>query len=124
MWERFANNPLGKSVGDCSVRAIAKVTKQSWIWAYVQLCIQGLMMADMPNSDAVWGAFLKSNGFRRYVIPDSCPDCYTISDFAKDHQKGVYAVGTGSHVVAIINGIYFDSWDSGNEVPIFYWRKE
>lgn len=82
-------------------------------------------MGDLPNSDAVWGAFLKSRGFRRFAIPDTCPDCYTVADFAEDHPDGTYAVGTGSHVVAVTDGgNYFDSWDSGSEVPIFYWRKD
>ena len=124
MWKKYNPNPLGKSVGDCSIRAVSKVMNQSWVWTYIQLCIQGLLMGDMPNSDNVWGAFLRSNGFKRYAIPNTCPDCYTIADFTEDHPDGVYAVGTGSHVVAVISGSYYDSWDSGNETPIFYWRKE
>ena len=123
MWKKFQNNPLGKSVGDCSVRAISKLTGMPWVWAYVQLCIQGLLMADLPNSDAVWGAFLRDRGFRKQAIPDSCPNCYTVADFAADHPYGMFAVGTGSHVVCIIDGSYYDSWDSGSETPIFYWGK-
>ena len=29
-----------------------------------------------------------------------------------------------SHVVCVEDGKYFDSWDSGNEIPLFYWEKE
>jgi len=36
--------------------------------------------------------------------------------------KGTYIIGTGSHAVAIINGDYYDSWDSGDEIPSFFFR--
>jgi hypothetical protein len=75
----------------------------------------------MPNSDSVWGAVLREEGFKRYIIPNSCPDCYTVKDFCIDHPRGTYVLGTGGHVVTVVNGDYFDSWDSGEEVPIFYW---
>ena len=124
MWIQYNENPLHKSVGDCVIRAVSIVMEYSWAKTYVELCIQGLLMCDMPSSDAVWGAYLKEHGFKRYSLPDDCPDCYTIKDFAHDHPSGIYAVGTGSHVCAIVDGCYVDSWDSGNETPIFYWRKE
>lgn len=58
------------------------------------------------------------------VIPNSCPDCYTVSDFTVDFPKGKYLLGTGSHVVTVADGNYFDTWDSGNEVPIYFFTKE
>nr|DAE26214.1 MAG TPA: hypothetical protein [Siphoviridae sp. ctcMb1]DAP94832.1 MAG TPA: hypothetical protein [Caudoviricetes sp.]DAZ64785.1 MAG TPA: hypothetical protein [Caudoviricetes sp.] len=27
-------------------------------------------------------------------------------------------------MVCAENGSYFDTWDSGNEIPLFYWAKE
>ena len=123
MWKQYNPNPMSKSVGDCVIRALTKVLDITWEQAFVELAIQSFLMCDMPSSNSVWGAYLKSNGFSKHVIPDTCPDCYTIKDFAKDHPHGTYAVGTGTHVVAVVNGSYYDSWDSGNETPIFYWRK-
>ena len=123
MWVQFNPNPLGKSVGDCVIRALSRVLDKGWVWTYIELCIQGLLMADMPSSNAVWGAYLRSKGFHKENIPDTCPDCYTIADFSNDHPKGTYAVCTGNHVVAVIDGSVFDSWDSLRETPIFYWRK-
>ena len=76
--------------------------------------------------DDVWGSYLKGKGFRRFILPDTCPDCYTVKDFCLDYPYGTYLLATGSHVVAVINGDYYDAWDSGNETPIYYWtrRKE
>ena len=78
----------------------------------------------MPSSNAVWGAYLRHQSFRRYIIPNECPDCYTVSDFCCDYPKGVYVLATGTHVVTVIDGEYYDTWDSGNEVPIYYFKKE
>lgn len=46
MWIEFQNNPAGRSVGDCSVRAIAKALDTSWEGAYLMLAMNGLQMCD------------------------------------------------------------------------------
>ena len=28
------------------------------------------------------------------------------------------------HVVTVQDGKYYDTWDSGNEIPVYYWEKE
>ncbi len=65
MFERYNPNPQGRVVGDCTVRAISKALGQSWEQTYIGLCLQGFLMGDMPSSNAVWGAYLRSKGFRR-----------------------------------------------------------
>ena len=81
-------------------------------------------MGDMPSSDAVWGAVLRRNGFRRRAIPDTCPDCYTAEDFAADHPKGVFVLAFGGHVATVRDGNILDSWDSSQELPQYYFFKE
>lgn len=81
-------------------------------------------MADMPSSNHVWGTYLVGEGFSRRVIPDTCPDCYTVKDFANDHRWGVYVLATGDHVVAVEDGDYYDAWDSGDEIPTYYFQKK
>jgi hypothetical protein len=83
----------------------------------------GYQMNDMPSSNSVWGAVLRKRGFYRHIIPNTCPDCYTIGQFADDHPEGVYVVCTGNHVCVVENGTVFDSWDSRGEVPIFFWSE-
>jgi hypothetical protein len=116
-------NPQGKNVGDCAIRAVAKATGQTWIQAYMALYVHGLQLADLANSDAVWTSYLRNKGFTRGVIPDTCPDCYTVADFAEDHPVGTFVLGTGSHAVAVIDGTIYDAWDSSNAVPIFFMQK-
>ena len=81
-------------------------------------------MKNMPSVDVVWGTYLYSMGFRRGIIPDTCPLCYTVRDFSEDNPKGTYILATNSHVIAVVNGNYFDAWDSGDEVPTTVWRMD
>jgi len=115
-------NPQHKRKGDCSVRALAAAEDRSWYEIYDELYHIGREMGDMENSNDVIGQFLKERGYIRCSIPNTCPACYTVRDFANDHPEGIYVLGTGSHVVAVINGDYYDSWDSGDEVPVYCWR--
>lgn len=117
-------NPARKLVGDCVIRAIAKSLNKDWEDVYLDVVMLGYQMHDMPSSNAVWGAYLLDNGFKRYVIPDTCPECYTVEEFVEDNPELTGILATGSHVIAVGNGNYYDTWDSGNEIPIFYWRKE
>lgn len=48
----------------------------------------------------------------------------TVKDFCKENPIGTYILAISGHVVAVIDGDYFDTWDSGEEIPIYYWKKE
>lgn len=121
----FNPNPVGRRVGDCSVRAVARALNMGWEAAFIALTMNGLSMGDMPSSDSVWGATLRQNGFYRDVIPNTCPDCYTVADFCIDHPEGTYVLGMGGHVATVVDGDLYDSWDSSTEIPQFVWsRKE
>ena len=124
LWIQFNNNPVNRNVGDCSVRAVSVALGVDWETAFAMITQNAFQMGDMPSSNAVWGAVLRQNGFRRSIIPNTCPDCYTVEDFAREHPKGVYVLGTGNHVVTVKDGEIWDSWDSSKETPIYFWRKD
>jgi len=121
-WEKVNPNPKGKNVGDCTVRAISLATNQGWEKVYLDLCIQGYTMADMPSSNDVWGKYLMDKGWVYRRLQDTCPFCYTINDFCNDHPEGTFIVATGTHVVCVKDGRYLDTWDSGDKVPLFYFE--
>lgn len=124
MWVRYNPNPTGRSVGDCAVRALSKALKIDWEDAYEAIASAGFAMGDMPSSDSVWGSVLRREGFYKKSIPDILPDIYTVRDFCRDHPRGTYVLGTGGHVVTVKDGDYFDSWDSGDECPIYIWYRK
>lgn len=119
-------NPAGRqSVGDCTVRALSKALGQTWEQTYIGLCLEGFIRGDLPNADDIYGRYLYRNGFRRHLIPDDGLGAYTIENFADDHPQGVFVLSIpGRHVVTVVDGKYWDSWDSGNERPSYFWVKE
>lgn len=124
MYSYYNINPRGKNVGDCVVRAISKATGQDWGEAYLALCVQGYMEGDLPSANAVWGAYLRTLGYRRQIMPDTCPDCYTVAEFAAEHPFGTYILALSGHVVCVQDGTIYDSWDSSNEIVLYFWEKE
>lgn len=121
MYIYYNPNPAGRNVGDCAVRAVAKALGVSWEEAFEILTQAAYDMADLPSSNSVIGAVLREHGFYRYAIPNTCPDCYTAADFARDHPRGTYVLFFGNHVCTIYNGNVFDSWDSSAECPQYFW---
>lgn len=122
MWIRVNPNPRRKRVGDCVIRAIAIATGRSWRAVYAALCAVGWREADMPSSNAVWGLYLYRLGFTPFLLPDACPKCVTIRAFCRMYPRGTYIIGTGNHAVAVIDGDYYDTWDSGNAVPAYFFK--
>lgn len=106
------------------MRAISKATGMDWRETYLRLCIQGYLDCDMPSANSCWGAYLHSIGFRRYIVPDTCPDCYTVAKFADDHPVGTYILALSGHVVCVQDGVIYDSWDSSNETVLYFWERK
>lgn len=124
MYVFFNNNPLGRrTVGDCSVRAVSKALGISWDEAHDLLSDMSKQMGTIMNDNDVISAVLRMHGFYKENLPCTNRHCYTVREFARDNPIGTYVVGTGSHVVCIISGNYFDSWPSGDESIQYFWTK-
>ena len=120
---KYNPNPARNKVGDCTVRAITKAMDSTWEQVYAGLTAYGFMCRDMPSANNVWGRYLRQNGFKRYLVDDKDMDLYTVNDFCIDHPNGTYILAIDGHVVCVTDGYYYDSWDSGDEIPIYYWQR-
>ena len=105
MFIELNSNPITARVGDCVIRAIAAAE------------------TDLPISNTVWGRYLNDRNYKYFSVPNTCPFCYSVKDFCKDNPNGTFVLGTGKHAICIIDGNYYDSWDSGDEVPIYGFKK-
>lgn len=121
MWIQYNANPSAERVGDCTIRAISKATNQSWEKVYISVCIAGFRLHDMPSANHVWGDYLESIGFKRYMVEQRG---YTVEEFAHDHPTGTYILAISGHVVACVDGDYYDTWDSGKEIVVYYWEEK
>lgn len=121
---RYLNlNPEKHDTQDCTIRAISLFLNKDWDDVYLNVAAEGLKQKRMPSSDSVWGAYLELEGCMAYRIPHECPYCYSVKEFANEHKRGTYLLKVEGHVVCVINGYYYDTWDSGNEIVLYYWER-
>lgn len=120
---RCNENPRGKRAADCTVRALSTLFGEEWDDVYLQLCLLGYDMCDMPSSKAVVAEFMKDRGFDRFAVPSACPYCYSVRDFCRDYPRGKFLLATDSHVIPVVDGDYIDTWDSGGEMPLMFWTR-
>lgn len=124
MYVSYNANPDGNRVIDCTVRAISTVLNQTWEQTYAGMVVEGMAIYNMPSANVVWNNYLKRKSYKRYIIPDNLPEDYSVRDFCRDNPKGTFLLALSGHVVAVIDGNYYDTWDSGDEIPIYYWHRK
>ncbi len=110
--------------GDCAIRALTKFFNISWLEAFDELVVYARQTQEMVNSLTNIKRLLENKNIKYETI-------YTqrkkVSDFAKENKNGTYVlyikVGFRTHLVAVEDGKYFDTWDSGNKLIYGYWEK-
>jgi len=133
MFIRLNLNPYGLDTGDCVIRAITLALKYNWFMVHDELSFLSRKMGDMPSSNRVWKTYLINKGYKEEAAQNTCPNCLTVDRFCKQHPRGRYILSTaeytkardnlivtGTHVVAVIDGDYYDAWDSGADVPLSF----
>ena len=124
MWQFYNPNPHGNRAIDCTVRALCKALDTDWDTAFCMIAAKAFDLGNMPSANVVWGAVLRERGFEREIIPNTCPDCYTAADFITDHPQGTYVLTFENHVATVVDGILYDTWDSTNEIPLYYFHRK
>lgn len=136
MYIKYNDNPYGLDVGDCVIRAISLALNYNWYMVHDELSFFSRKMADMPSSNRVWKKYLLDKGFKEVLIENTCPNCLTVEKFCKYHSKGRYILSTaeyekanenlivtGTHLIPVIDGDWYDTWDSGMDVPLSYFYR-
>ena len=124
MWIYTNPNPCRQEEPDCVIRAIAIATDQSWDDVHWDLCVLSHIRCTMQSVNWLWELYLKSCGFEKFMLPESCPECITVRDFAKRYPRGTYVIGTGTHAVCVKGGNWYDMWDSADDTPTYFFRKK
>lgn len=132
MYIHYNINPFGNNTGDCVIRAISLALGYNWFMVHDELSFLSRKMGDMPSSNRVWKTYLNRLGLIEEMVETKCPRCLTVEDFCRSHPYGRFILSTceyskandilpsGTHVIAVINGDYYDTWDSGLDIPLSY----
>ncbi len=124
-FRQYNAHPDNEDMNDCVIRAISKFYDVSWEEAYLMVVLQGYKMHVFPtNRNDVWGTMLHERGCEFGYVQNVYPNCITVEKFANDHPKGNYILGTTTHAIAVVDGVYYDTWDSGQEYPVYYFTKK
>jgi hypothetical protein len=111
--------------GDCVIRALTKVLDMSWMEVFNDMLPVCTEYQALHNNQIVYTEYLKSKGFIYVGISNKKGTKRpAVKSFAKDHKYGTYFITVANHVVAIVDGCYYDTWDSGEKSIYGYWKKE
>lgn len=110
--------------GDCVIRALTKVLDMEWLEVFDDIHPISRELQVPFNCKPCFEAYLKTKGFEYVGISNKKGSKRpTVESFAKDHPKGTYYLNVANHCVAVVDGKYFDTWDSGYKSLYGYWIK-
>lgn len=117
---------LKDTIGDCQIRALCKVLGLEWREAFdltIPLCRElqtyTLFDCDLEKTHEA----MRALGFEYTGISNKRGTKRpTVEQFAREHKTGRYIVKVAHHVVAVVDGQYFDTWDSGNKSLYGYYE--
>lgn len=118
---------LKDEVGDCQIRAFSKVLNLTWLEAFdmtIPICRElqtyTIFDCDLKKTkkamDKLGFSYIGISNKKGSKRP-------TVDGFAKDHPTGRYIVTIAHHVVAVVDGKYYDTWDSGEKSLYGYYEK-
>lgn len=118
---------LKDKYGDCTIRAISKALNCSWLEAY-DVCVPFEREEQCPISCMTLDLYKKvfgSLGFEYHSITvKKGSKRPTVESFSKEHKKGTYICRVANHFVTVVDGDYFDTWDSGDCCLYGYYEKK
>lgn len=117
-------NPAKKETGDCVVRALCRVEGRGWDEVYRELCEIGYEKKEMPSSDNCWKEYLMRRGYKyKGISVTKGSKRPKVGEFATKHREGYYILRVANHIVASVEGYYYDTWDCGENSLYGYWEK-
>ncbi len=125
-WKYYQPNKkdLKDEYGDCVIRALCKVTDKEWLEVFDDLLPYAREVQATPSASQVYSKYLEDNGFKwiGLRIKKGCKRP-TVQSFTKEHKEGTYILKAAHHIVTVSDGLFWDTWDSGDECVYGYYIK-
>lgn len=111
--------------GDCVIRAFTKALDKDWLEVFDELIPYARETQTMPNNKPAYEKYLADKGFKWYGIKVAKGKKRpTAESFCKEHKTGTYILRQAHHLVTVVDGKYYDTWESGDRGVYGYWVKE
>lgn len=117
-WKEFNPNPKSRNIGDCTLRSYCAAFGISWDKAFdiaSKVAKENSSMIQYVSDKVLTEEFncYVDEKYNKKTIKGK--DRITVNQFALSHPYGTYILHVPKHQVTVIDGIYWDSWDSGNK---------
>lgn len=117
-------HPQQKHVGDCVKRAFTRLMGEDY--KTVSLLLnrhKKVTNSKTFNQDKNWRSFAESLGWSRETLKvvKGIPKT-RVWEFVRANPQGKFLIKASRHVIAVEDGIIFDSFDSRNGIVHHYWR--
>lgn len=114
MYRYYNANPLGRKVNDCTIRAIALATGESWDSTYNYLSDYAQQEAVMMDNVMYIDKFLDKNFEKIYTNEKGYN--MTVDDVSKRWYKGTYLITMKNHITCCIDGIIYDTFNPSDRL--------
>ena len=112
--------------GDCQIRALCKVFNVWWVEAFdmtIPICRELQTYTVFDSNIKQTKKAMNRLGFDYTGISNKRGTKRpTVDSFAKDHPIGRYVLSLANHVVAVVDGKYYDTWDCGKKSLYGYYK--
>ena len=112
--------------GDCQIRAWCKVFNVWWVEAFdmtIPICRELQTYTIFDSNIKQTKEAMNRLGFDYIGISNKRGTKRpTVDSFTKDHPTGKYILSLANHVVAVVCGKYYDTWDCGKKSLYGYYK--
>lgn len=113
--------------GDCQIRALSKALGKTWVETFdlvYPICREKQIMDIFCCELNTTKEAMSELGFEYVGVTNKKGTKRpTVEEFAKNHKEGVYIAKVAHHVVAVVDGLFYDTWDSGYKPMYGYFKK-
>lgn len=111
--------------GDCVIRALTKAVGKDWTGVFDDLVPIARSLQAMPSGKPVYERYLINNAFTYHGISNKKGTKRpTVASFAAEHKSGIFLLRVANHVVTVVDGCFYDTFDCGHKSLYGYWSKE
>lgn len=117
-WHEFNPNPKDRNIGDCTLRSYCAAFGISWEKAFdiaSKVAKENASMIQYMADKILTEEFncVVDEKYNKKSVKGK--DRITVNEFAMTHPYGKFILHVPKHQVTVINGEYWDSWDSGDK---------